>query len=42
MEVTHVGDESRLRLFCKFTLALFEYTKSGEQIKKYKNNNKID
>jgi hypothetical protein len=34
MEVTHVGDKSRLELKCIFTLALFECAKFGEQIKK--------
>jgi hypothetical protein len=34
MEVTHVGDKSRLELKRIFTLALLECAESGEQIKK--------
>jgi hypothetical protein len=34
MEVIHNGGKLRLELLCIFTLALLEYEKSGEQIKK--------
>ena len=35
----HDGEKSRLELHCNFTLALLEYTKSGEQINNNNNNN---